>query len=51
MDLFYSMNVRDMRTLYWSPDLKTDASGKVEVRLYMSRKDQEIILTAEGLIQ
>lgn len=39
------------RTLYWNPDLKTDASGKAEVRLYPSRKDQEIILTAEGLIQ
>lgn len=39
------------RTLYWNPDLKTDASGKVEVRLYMNRKDQKIIMTAEGLIQ
>ena len=39
------------RTLYWNPDLKTDASGKAEVRLYMSQKNQEIIMTAEGLIQ
>lgn len=39
------------RTLYWNPDLKTDASGKAEVRLYMSRKDEEIIVTAEGLIE
>lgn len=39
------------RTLYWNPDLKTDAWGKAEVRLYMSRKDQEITMTAEGLVQ
>jgi len=39
------------RTLYWNPDLNTDASGKAKVRLYMSRKDQEIIVSAEGLLQ
>jgi len=39
------------RTLYWNPDLKTDASGKAEVRMYLDQKGKEIIMNAEGLVQ
>jgi hypothetical protein len=39
------------RTQYWNPDLKTDASGKAKVLMYMDRKDQEISISAEGLLQ
>jgi hypothetical protein len=39
------------RTLYWNPDLKTDVSGKIEVRLYTPQKDKPVQVSTQGLVQ
>ncbi len=37
------------RTLYWNPDVKTDATGKVSVIFYNNSSCQKMTISAEGL--
>lgn len=37
------------RTLYWNPDVKTDATGKVNIRLYNNGTCRRMDVSAEGI--
>ena len=37
------------RTLYWNPDVKTDATGKVNIRLYNNGTCRRMDVSAEGM--
>ena len=37
------------RTLFWNPDVKTDASGKAHVEFYNNSSAHEMLLSVEGM--
>ena len=37
------------RTIYWNPDVKTDAQGKAKVEFYNNSTCQEMYISAEGM--
>lgn len=37
------------RTIYWSPDVRTDASGKAKVEFYNNSTCREMYISAEGM--
>ncbi|MDO4995062.1 MAG: hypothetical protein Q4E32_08685 [Bacteroidales bacterium] len=37
------------RTLYWNPDVKTDAAGKAHVEFYNNSSAHEMLLSVEGM--
>ena len=39
------------RTIYWNPDVKTDAQGKAKVEFYNNSTCQEIYISAEGMTE
>ena len=39
------------RTIYWNPDVKTDAQGKAKVEFYNNSTCQEMYISAEGMTE
>jgi microcompartment protein CcmK/EutM len=39
------------RTLYWNPDIKTDANGKAKVEFFNNSTCQEMYISAEGITE
>ena len=37
------------RTIYWAPDVRTDASGKAKVEFYNNSTCREMYISAEGM--
>ena len=37
------------RTLYWNPDVKTDATGKAHIQFYNNSSAHEMLLSVEGM--
>jgi uncharacterized protein YfaS (alpha-2-macroglobulin family) len=39
------------RTIYWSPDIKTDKDGKAKVEFFNNSTCQEMYISAEGMTE